>query len=306
MPSYEQKTIVGIGELLWDLLPEGEQLGGAPANFAYCANLLGDVGIAASRVGRDALGDRALDRMNRLDLKASFIQCDETHPTGTVKVSVDARGEPTFQITQQVAWDFLEWRPEWKQLAEHADAVCFGSLAQRAPKSRKTIRAFLAALQPGAARIFDANLRQAFYSADILADSMRLADIVKLNHEELPRVTTLLGLAQSYEDASLDSQARNLMRVYDLKLVCVTRGANGSLLVSKDQIHEHSGFPVRVVDTVGAGDAFTAALVHHFLRGSSLAAINEAANRMGAWIASKAGATPAAEAEVLDRVRISL
>lgn len=300
MSSTEKKKIVGLGELLWDVFAEGKQLGGAPANFAYAANLLGDEGIAASRVGHDQLGKEALTQLHRHGLETQFVQNDSARPTGTVNVSVDARGEPAFEITESVAWDSLEWEPAWQRLAHSADAVCFGSLAQRSTQSRETIQKFLAAMRPGAARVFDVNLRQSFYSAEILKGSLSLADIVKLNHEELPRVVEALRLPPG---GSMESQARALLDRYNLKMVCVTRGAAGSLLMTQTRIHEHPGFPAHVVDTVGAGDAFTAALVHHYLRGSSLAAVNEAANRMGAWVASKAGAMPHSEPDVLARIR---
>jgi fructokinase len=297
------KTIVGLGEILWDLFPQGKQLGGAPANFAYCASLLGDNGIAASRIGSDALGDEAFDRLRSLGLETSFIQRDPDNATGTVRVSLDSQGEPSFVITENVAWDLLAWTPEWRELALQADAVCFGSLAQRSPQSRETIRRFLGTVRPGALRIFDVNLRQSFYSPENLRDSLGLADVVKLNHEELHRVLDLLRLSRGQANTSEQSLARDLLRAYGLKLVCVTRAAAGSILVGADDTNEHPGFPVKVADTVGSGDAFTAALTHHVLRGSPLPTINEAANRMGAWVASKAGATPALEPEILDRVR---
>jgi fructokinase len=286
--SNGTRTIVGLGELLWDLLPTGKQLGGAPANFAYITNLLGDTGIPASRVGRDSLGDEALQRLSQLGLGANFVQRDPAHPTGTVKVEVDRTGQPRFDISEPVAWDFLEFTPPWQQLASQADAVCFGSLAQRSAQSRSTIRRFLRAMRPEAVRIFDVNLRQNFYTAPVLAESMQLATIVKLNHQELPKIMRLFEWEHRGEEAS----ARQLLDSYDLKLVCVTRGNGGSLLISPDERSEHAGFSVKVADTVGAGDAFTAALVHGYLRGMALSQINDAANRVGAWVASQPGATP--------------
>jgi fructokinase len=297
--AKEPRTIVGLGELLWDMFPDGKQLGGAPANFAYAAYLLGNRGIVASRIGEDSFGSEALEKLSRLGLDASFVQVDPACHTGTVKVQVDAGGQPTFTIAEPAAWDFLRWKIAWRTLAQQADAVCFGSLAQRSSGSRKTIRAFLQGVRPGAARIFDVNLRQRFYSAEVISESMKLADIVKLNHEELPRVMEILGLDRGDEESS----ARRLLRACSAKLVCVTRGANGSLLVATNRSDRHPGFRVRVADTVGAGDAFTAALVHHFLRGSSLAVMNAAANRMGSWVASEAGATPLPNAELLAQVR---
>jgi len=299
MPD-KKYCIVGLGEILWDLLPNGKQLGGAPSNFAYCSKLLGDRGVAASRLGNDTLGKEAVQKLAGLGVETSFIQADGAHPTGTVKVSVDSRGEPAFEIIGPVAWDFLEWETSWQSLAKQADAVCFGTLAQRAPGSRETIRKFLGNVRPGAVRIFDVNLRQSFYSKEILAQSLRLAEILKLNHEELPRVAKLLELP---ENEGEEVTARRLLQAHGLRLVCMTRGGRGSILVSENGFDEHAGFPVRVVDTVGAGDAFTAALAHHFLRGASFARMNEAANRMGAWVASQAGATPPADQALLEGIR---
>jgi fructokinase len=284
--------VVGLGELLWDLLPAGKQLGGAPANFAYITSLLGDKGIPASRLGEDALGAAALQRLRELGLSTEYIQKDAGHPTGTVQVEVDSAGQPRFEISESVAWDFLQWTRQWQTLAQQADAVCFGSLAQRGENSRATIRTFVLASRPDAVRVFDVNLRQNFYSAHVLSESMRLAMLVKLNHEELPRIMRLFELEHHSEEDS----ARRLMSLHDLKLVCVTRGNGGSLLISADECSEHPGFKVKVADTVGAGDAFTAALVHGYLRGTSLAQINDNANRVGAWVASHSGATPAPKA----------
>jgi len=281
-------TIVGLGELLWDLLPSGRQLGGAPANFAYFANLLGDRGIVASRVGNDDLGRQAASRLRQLGSSTEYLQYDPTHATGTVAVRVDGAGQPQFEIARPVAWDFLEWTPAWKKLAEAADAVCFGSLAQRSPVSRETILQFLRSTQPRALRVFDVNLRAPFYSRDVLEASLPLADVIKLNHDELPLLAGVLGIPFGEER----STAEALLHASMAKLVCVTRGSCGSLLVGKAGAAEHPGFRVVVVDTVGAGDAFTATLVYHCLRGSPLEEMNEAANRVGAWVASQAGATP--------------
>lgn len=292
-------TTVGLGELLWDILPNGRQLGGAPANFAYMTSLLGDDGIVASRIGADNLGDEALRRLESLGVNTSFIQRDATYRTGVANVSVDAKGQPSFQIAQPVAWDYFEWTPAWQSLAQKADAVCFGSLAQRSPQSREATRSFLQAIRPSAARVFDVNLRQSFYSRAILVDSAKSANIIKLNHEELPAVVRLLGFP--FQDET--SAAQWLLSTFRLRLVCVTRGAAGSLLVAERAVHEHPGFPVQVADTVGSGDAFTAALVYHFLRGHALSAMNEAANRMGSWVASQTGATPAPDETRLASIR---
>ena len=280
--------VVGLGELLWDVFPSGKQLGGAPANFAYITNLLGDTGIPASRVGHDALGSEALHRLDHIGLSTNFVQQDRTHPTGTVNVRMN-NGQHHFEIQENVAWDFLECTAEWRQLAGQADAVCFGSLAQRSSKSRASILSFLRAMRSEAVRVFDVNLRQNFYSREILDGSMKLANVVKLNHEELPKIARLFDMTACAEQEA----ARVLLSSYGLKLICVTRGDGGSLLRSASECNQHPGFKVKVADTVGAGDAFTAALVHGYLRGISLAEINENANRVGAWVASQSGGMPA-------------
>jgi fructokinase len=292
-------TTIGLGELLWDILPDSRQLGGAPANFAYMTSLLGDEGVVASRVGSDELGFETRRRLERLGLSTSSIQTDPTYRTGVAQVELDAKGQPAFQIAEPVAWDFLEWTSAWQALAQKADAVCFGSLAQRSPKSRQTIHSFLKTIRPETTRIFDVNLRQSFYTTQILVDSVKQADIIKLNHDELPTIVQLLGFPFQDEE----SAAQRLLRTFRVKLVCVTRGGEGSLLVSEHGKHEHPGIRVQVADTVGAGDAFTAALVYHFLRRGSLATMNEAANRMGSWVASQAGATPSRDEACLQKIR---
>jgi fructokinase len=299
MPDKNYLTI-GLGELLWDMFPEGKQLGGAPANFAYMTSLLGDEGIVVSRVGSDALGRAAGRRLERLGVRASHLQLDPDHPTGTVKVSVDPAGQPTFDIAESVAWDFFAWTPEWRTLAERADAVCFGTLAQRCPQSRATIRTFLKALRPGVTRVFDVNLRQSFYDVDTLSESAKLADIMKVNTEELAIVAKLLRIPFAYDELRAAHWLRDIL---GLKLVCITRGAKGSLLVSADETSEHPGYRIHVADTVGAGDAFTAALVYHHLRHASVPTLNEAANRMGAWVSGQVGATPPRDDFHLDKIR---
>lgn len=304
------RTVVGLGEVLWDVLPQGKQLGGAPTNFAYMSSLLGRDAVVASAIGNDALGEELLARLNELKLDTAFIQVSQEHSTGTVNVMLDRDGQPNYQIQKDVAWDCLAWTPEWQQIAARADVICFGTLAQRSIVSRQTIQAFLRASRPDAVRIFDVNLRQSFFSASVLAESLRLANVAKLNETELPVVMQLLGLAaKNANDADDANNAHNksasaecLRRAFGLDLVCVTRGARGSLLVREGESDEHPGLNVHVVDSVGAGDAFTAALAHHILRGSSLPVMNQAANRMGAWVASQSGGTPRADADVLAEI----
>jgi len=283
-----KKRVVGLGEVLWDLLPAGASLGGAPSNFAYVTTLMGDQGIVASRVGEDSLGLDALRRLEELGLDIDHVQTGRDHPTGTVKVELEGNGQARFEIANPVAWDFLEWTLDWQRLAETVDAVCFGSLAQRSEQSRNTIRQFLAATTANAVIVFDVNLRQSYYSLEVLSESMRLADIVKLNEDELPKIMSLMKIPHKDELSS----ARRLLRVYDLEIVCVTRGGRGSLLLRGEDVSEHPGFKVRVADTVGSGDAFTAGLVHEYLHGASLGLMNEVANLVGAWVASEVGAMP--------------
>ena len=279
---------VGLGELLWDIFPSGKQLGGAPANFAYVTSVLEDRGIVASRVGADAPGAEAKRALGALGLEVKYVQQDADHATGTVQVCVDASGQPKFEITESVAWDFVAWTREYEELAAQADAVCFGSLAQRSSESRNTIARFLKAVPESSPKVFDVNLRQHFFSADTVRQSLRLADIVKLNHEELPRVMELAGLQYSEMRAAMQS----ILDAFDLKLICVTRGENGSILCTREAMDEHPGLQIQVKDTVGAGDAFTAGLVHCYLRQASLKTMNQVANQMGAWVASNVGATP--------------
>jgi len=273
-------------------------LGGAPANFAYMVSLLGDEGVVASRVGRDRLGNAAARRLAKLGLSQEWLQLDTKSPTGTVKVQVLEDGQPKFQIAENVAWDNFEWTSHWQALAARTAAVCFGSLAQRSERSRKTIRLFLQNLRPNAVKVFDVNLRQSFFSADVLRDSAKIADIMKVNQDELPQVAQLLG----YKVNAKEAAGPWLLRTCGLKLVCVTEGPSGSSLVGADGVHRHPGFPTAVADTVGAGDAFTAALIHHYLRGATLDEMNEAANRMGSWVASQVGATPKPDVKFLKSV----
>jgi fructokinase len=295
-------VMVGLGEILWDLLPSGKQLGGAPANFAYMANVLGDEGIVASRTGDDDLGHEACEMIKTLGLNNSLIQIDGEHATSVAKVLIDSAGQPEFSIASDVSWDHLEWTAAWKDLAARANAICFGTLAQRSQMSRATVHRFLQASGKNALKIYDVNLRESFYSKDIIIDSLRLSNIAKLNADELGRVCDLLEIHGQTDH----ERSKQLLIDFDLQLVCITRGATGSLLVSADQIVEHNGFRVKVVDAVGAGDAFTACLAHHYIRGRSLQTISELANGFASWVATQTGATPKVPSrglqEVLDEI----
>ena len=282
--------VVGLGEILWDLLPSGRQLGGAPANFAYCSHLLGSRATVASRIGNEQLGKEICVRLCQTGIVRDFLQTDSEHPTGTVKVSLDSSGQPSYEIVEGVAWDFMEWSPEWQSVASSADAVCFGSLAQRSARSRNTIYQFLDATREGALRVFDVNLRQNFYSRERIEGSLKRANIVKLNHDEVLILRKLLSIRDDAEDDAAFCQ--ELIHKFELRLACVTYGAGGSLIRDQANADRHPGFKVSIKDTVGSGDAFTAGLVYGLLSGQSLGEINDLSNRMGAWVASSSGAMP--------------
>jgi len=257
--------IVGIGEVLWDMLPSGKQLGGAPANFAYHANALGAEGIVVSHIGRDDLGKEIVRRLNALGLETPYVATDPQHPTGRVDVRLDSGGVPDYVIHAPAAWDFITADPELLDIAYQSAAVCYGTLAQRSPVSRDTIRTFLGRTRPGCLRVFDINLRQAYYTGALIRELLAVSTVLKLNDAELPVVAKILEL----EGDEL-SVARRLMADYPLRVVALTRGPNGSILFTPTETSDHPGVRVRVVDTVGAGDAFTAALVMGLLDGHDL------------------------------------
>jgi fructokinase len=291
--------MVGLGEVLWDMLPSGRVLGGAPTNFAYMASVLGNRGIVASRVGRDILGQQACEVMDSLGLTTNYIQRDEEHETGTAAVLIDAAGMPTFTIKESVAWDFLDWTSSWEELSGLAEVVCYGSLAQRSLLSADTIDRFLGNTRKGSLKIFDVNLRQSFYTIDILLKLFLHANIAKLTDQEMQRVGSLF-LDDNIND--VERLAKWLLEEFELEVVCITRGDRGSLLVTESDVVEHPGLTVKVVDTVGAGDAFTACLAHQFVRGHPLTEISESANRFASWVVTRTGATPKIDPPQLQEV----
>lgn len=279
--------VVGIGEILWDMLPGGKQLGGAPANFAYHVHAQGLPANVVSSVGQDALGQEVRARLAELGMDTRYIDVNPNYPTGTVTVKLDANGHPDYTIHENVAWDHIHWRDELAEQAARTTAVCFGSLGQRSPVSRDTIRRFLRETPSDCIRVFDINLRQHYYSIEIIADSLTAANVLKLNHEELPVVSSLFSLSGSPHEI-----LSSLLTRFSLDFITVTRGGDGSLLVTPNNVLEHPGYPVEVVDTVGAGDAFTATLVAGLLRGESLETIHDSANRRAAAVCAHAGAIP--------------
>lgn len=279
-----KKVIVGIGEILWDMLPGGKALGGAPANFAYHASRLGEEGWAVSAVGDDPLGAEIMEIVAEKRLNHLIAVTDQ--PTGTVRVSLDAKGVPSYNITEDVAWDNIPFTPEMEALAARADAVCFGSLVQRMA-SRDSVLRFLRATRPEALRVFDINLRQHYYSREVIDESLKLADILKINDEEIRIVADMFGLGDDDTAA-----CRALIARYGLQLVILTKGADGSEVITEDESFPQKAGKVKVVDTVGAGDSFTAAFVVAYLRGLSLSDAQRLANETAAYVCSCKGAMP--------------
>ncbi len=296
MKNRKKYIIASIGEILWDMLPCGKKIGGAPTNFAYHVSALGHHGIIASRIGKDKLGKEIFDYLTNCGLTTRYIQVDPIHPTGTVDVKIDKKEYPEYIIKQNVAWDFFKFEKKWKELAKKADAIYFCTLSQRSSKSYHAIKEFLKHTREDTVKVFDINLRQNFFSARIITESLEKSSILKLNDEELPTLIDLLGFRKK---ESQEEYCRALIKEYNLDLVCVTKGKKGSLLITKKEVARQSGYLTNVVDTVGAGDAFTAAMVVKYLEGKSLREMSEAANKLGSWVSSQVGGMPPIEKEIL-------
>jgi fructokinase len=284
--------VVGIGEVLWDLLLTDTQLGGAPANFAYHAHALGADAHVITRVGADDYGRKIFRRFHEMGLPETAVQTDEMAPTGTAKVRLSGDGLAHFTIQENVAWDRIALAAEAVASADSADAICFGSLAQRSEPSRGTIQQPVTKAPANALRVYDINLRQQFYSRMLVEQSLQLANVLKLNDDELPKLAQMFALAGSTKD-----QIERLAQLFNLRVVALTRGANGSLLYREGRWADCPSRPVKVVDTVGAGDSFTAAMVLGLLRKTDLDEINDNANEVARYVCSQAGATPPMPAE---------
>ncbi len=282
-----QFIIVGIGEILWDIFPEGKKLGGAPANFAYHAQELGARSFVVSAVGDDELGKELFEQLEYIGLSKKYIAVLKQHPTGTVTVKLDFHGNPEFTIHENVAWDYIPYSSKLEKLAKTADAVCFGTLAQRSEVSRQTLRSFLKSTTRNCLRIYDINIRQNFYSVDIIRESLLLSHCLKLNEKELPIVAEMFSLRGS-EDEIL----KTLIREFNLKIVTLTKGEKGSKLVTADEYSILESSQVNVEDTVGAGDSFTAALAVGLLKNLPLKIIHRNANILASYVCSQKGATP--------------
>lgn len=281
-----QYTIVGLGEALWDLLPSGRHLGGAPLNFAYIASLLGERALIATRVGDDELGRELRRELADRGLETSAIQIDAELPTGTVDVEFQ-NGQPVYQIRKPAAWDAMEWSPEWQHSSRNCDAICYGTLAQRAQKSAETVLSFVANSRPECLRVFDINLRPPFFGRETIEAGLKYASVVKMNDAELPRVAAIMDL----NGDSADAQMRQMVEKFGVT-VLITCGQRGAMAADGAQLARHAGFAVAVRDTIGAGDAFTAAATSCLLRRMSLERTLEIANRWASWVATQAGGMP--------------
>lgn len=289
--------VVGIGEALFDCLPEGRKLGGAPANFAYHVSQFGLNGCAISAIGDDELGEEIIEKFEAVGLNHILPKVEQ--PTGTVKVTLDSKGIPQYDICLGVAWDNIPLTDEMLDVARNAQAICFGSLAQRSEVSRKTIHAFLDAAPQDALRVFDINLRQSWFTAEVISESLHRANVLKINDEELDVVATmLLGVASepgkliAEDPEKTRAVCRDLIAKYDLRMLILTCGAIGSYVFT-DTAESYVATPkVKVADTVGAGDSFTAAFVAQILLGRTIPEAHEKAVQVSAFVCTQNGAMP--------------
>lgn len=298
----EKYTVVGIGEVLWDIYRDHRHVGGAPANFAIHAAQLGDEGLLVSRVGDDGMGRELIQALRKRQLPIKYIQIDEKKPTGSAMVSLDVKGVPSFRGSQDVAFDYLQFTPELETLAQNCDVVFFGALAQRSPATRKTVWRFLQSAR-NAVRIFDVNSRaSAEMLREIVPPSLEAATVLKVNRHELDIVQVILRREGEARRKFIDF----LLKKYHLKLVAVTYGEGGCEIFDGQTACKVDGLPVQEIDTTGAGDAFAAGLIHKLLRGASLREIAEYANLLGAFLCTQSGATPVFTAPDLENFRESL
>ncbi|MBQ9339971.1 MAG: carbohydrate kinase [Paludibacteraceae bacterium] len=295
--------IIGIGEALFDCLPEGRKLGGAPANFAYHVSQFGLNGYVISAIGNDELGEEIVSTFNKVQLKHILPVVEQ--PTGTVKVTLDEKGVPQYDICLGVAWDNIPFTEEMLAVARQAKAICFGSLAQRSEKSRETIHAFLAAAPKDAMRVFDINLRQQWYTAEVIAESLNRANVLKINDEELDIVATMLLGEPTVQGKLIAEDAdktrrvcRELIAKYNLNMLILTCGAVGSYVFTACEESYVKTPKVQVADTVGAGDSFTATFVAQILLGKTIREAHEKAVAVSAFVCTQHGAMPIIPAEL--------
>ena len=293
----ENTIVVGMGEALWDVLPEGKKIGGAPANFAYHVSQFGLNSQVVSAVGDDKLGMEILDNFREKKLNAMVEIVP--YPTGTVQVELDDEGVPCYDIKEGVAWDNIPYTPALEDLAKHTKAVCFGSLAQRSVVSRETINRFLDAMSTeNTLKIFDINLRQGFYTKEILCNSFRKCNVLKINDEELVTVSRMFG----YPGIDLQDKCWILLAKYNLKMLILTCGVNGSYVFTPGDVSFVETPKVEVADTVGAGDSFTAAFVASILSGLSIGEAHKLAVETSAYVCTQNGAMPVLPESLKERV----
>ncbi|MDQ8208437.1 carbohydrate kinase [Coraliomargarita sp. SDUM461003] len=286
-PISEKKyAVAGIGELLWDVFPNQKRIGGAPANFAYHVHQLGADSWPVSCLGADALGRELRSQLSGSACDLRYVAESDLYATGTVDVRL-SDGKPSYDIHMDAAWDYLEFTPQLQALASGLDAVCFGSLSQRSQVSRQSVHSFLSAMPAKSVKIFDVNLRQSFFSKEVLRRSLEQANVLKLSDEELPVLLDMFDL-----EGGIREQLLQLLELFDLRLVAYTRGSRGSLLQGVNELHDFPGTEVDSVDTVGAGDSFTAALCMGLLRDWKLSGINFFANEVAGYVCTQQGATP--------------
>jgi len=284
--SEKNGSIVGIGEILWDVFPSGKVLGGAPANFAYHVSQFGFDGRAVSAIGNDEPGDEILECLSKKNFRYSIEKTP--FPTGTVKVTLDDKGVPQYEICQKVAWDNIPFTSEMEELARNTTTVCFGSLAQRNEASRLTINRFLDLVPENALKIFDINLRQHFYSQELIDHSLTRCNILKINDDEVILVARLFG----WEDSTEMEICRKLVSDYSLRMLVLTKGTQGSYVITPDGTSFKPTPLVEVADTVGAGDSFTAGFVASLLKGESIVEAHAIAVEVSAFVCTQKGAMP--------------
>lgn len=281
-----KRLVVGLGEVLWDMLPEGRKIGGAPVNFAYHAGQFGIDTMAVSAIGNDKLGEDTIAEMNGKHLNHIFPSVP--YPTGSVQVKLDEKGVPAYDIKENVAWDNIPFTNEIESVARSCRAVCFGSLAQRNAVSRNTIRKFIESTPSGCIRIFDINLRQNFYTSNVIHDSLELCNILKINDEEIMLVSRMFN----YDSSNIENVCRTIMEDFSLEMVILTCGTKGSYIFTKGGVSFMSTPKVNVADTVGAGDSFTGSFCAAILRGLPVAEAHKKAVEVSAYVCTQNGAMP--------------
>ena len=281
-----KRYVVGLGEVLWDVLPDGKKLGGAPANFAYHAGQFGLDTLAVSALGKDALADETIAALDERGLKYLLPRVD--YPTGTVQVTLTVDGIPTYEIKENVAWDNIPYTPELAEIASNCRAVCFGSLAQRNVTSWATIRQFLDNTPTDCLKVFDINLRQQFYTKDVIEESLKRCNILKINDEELVIIKRMYG----YDDLDMRGICEKILTDYQLKMLVLTCGTNGSYVFAPGLTSFQETPKVKVADTVGAGDSFTGSFCASILNGKSLEEAHRKAVAVSAFVCTQNGAMP--------------